>query len=598
MDRSRQRGGAGAIKWGLMLLAVVVLPAFIVWWQDAPVAAAPGALLWRNALPLGLFALLLYGLSGRPLFTALATFGIGLALFKVNAIKEVNMNQPLLPGDVVLRHQLAANLGFFARYLGHSWMLVLGMLLGVAALVAIWWIERRYRQAMIPCVACVLLSLLGLVTLFRGDGPWKAAYSEAPMPAFPLWEPIAGVRKAGVLAGLVRLTQESQVTVPKADKQKVIGFVDRHQDDIAQRANRDVPASMPDIVVVQSEAFFEPGVLKGIDFGEYVPNFHRLAQQGISGPLATPAYGGGTIRTEFETLTGYPVLAFPSVTYPYYGLVADWMPSVPQRLDHLGYTTRLFHPFKSSFWNRAEVIPQLGFEHEVYQEGFKDAAHAGYYVSDEALFDRVLASLDRHTDTPQFDMAITMENHGPWDADVGKFGAILDDMQLPTGLSEKGRLEFEHYMSHVVNGDRALGQFADKLLSRSRWTVLVFYGDHLPALPHAFRELGFDNGDPSTSQHTRYMILSNRPLDARRQALHAYDLPGLLFDTIGLPADGYLAIEAETRRLTRDQAEKKPPNVMQPVVFNAARLEVRCKARLDTEGACSHGAGGADVAVN
>jgi phosphoglycerol transferase MdoB-like AlkP superfamily enzyme len=589
MDGRMQRiGRSAATRSCLALLAVVAVPFALVWGLDPAIAKSPGVLWWRNALPVVLLALLFLALSGRALVTALLTAGVVVAVFRVNAIKQLNMNEPLLPGDVVLRSQLANNLEFFARYLGHSALPWVAAVLGLLVLIGLWRLERHGRLAFAPRLAALLVALLGLVTLFHGDGPFRTAYADGHMPSFPLWHPIEGVRRDGLMAGLVRLSQEARVTVPKADVAPVRNFVSAHAQELKARTERPLPAELPDIVVVQSEAFFEPGLLKGVEFGDYAPNFARLSGQGISGSLGTPAYGGGTIRTEFETLTGYPVQAFPAVAYPYYGLAASWMPSMPRRLHEFGYETRLLHPFKSSFWNRAQVMPLLGFRHTDYEESFKGAAHAGYYVGDKALFERVLGTLAEHTDKPQFVMAITMENHGPWGGDVGDFGKILKDRPIPQGLSDSARLELTHYLSHLVNGDRALGDFAARLLARPRWTVLLFYGDHLPSLHHAFEEVGFDDGQPGPAQHTRYVLLSNRSLPPRTLDIHAYDLPGLIFDTVGLPEDGYLAIEAEVRKVVQKAPEDEAPGYGQ-VVFNAARLAVDCRKRLTIDARCPAG---------
>jgi phosphoglycerol transferase MdoB-like AlkP superfamily enzyme len=589
MDGRMQRiGRSAATRSCLALLAVVAVPFALVWGLDPAIAKSPGVLWWRNALPVVLLALLFLALSGRALVTALLTASVVVAVFRVNAIKQLNMNEPLLPGDVVLRSQLANNLEFFARYLGHSALPWVAAVLGLLVLIGLWRLERHGRLAFAPRLAALLVALLGLVTLFHGDGPFRTAYADGHMPSFPLWHPIEGVRRDGLMAGLVRLSQEARVTVPKADVAPVRNFVSAHAQELKARTERPLPAELPDIVVVQSEAFFEPGLLKGVEFGDYAPNFARLSGQGISGSLGTPAYGGGTIRTEFETLTGYPVQAFPAVAYPYYGLAASWMPSMPRRLHEFGYETRLLHPFKSSFWNRAQVMPLLGFRHTDYEESFKGAAHAGYYVGDKALFERVLGTLAEHTDKPQFVMAITMENHGPWGGDVGDFGKILEDRPIPQGLSDSARLELTHYLSHLVNGDRALGDFAARLLARPRWTVLLFYGDHLPSLHHAFEEVGFDDGQPGPAQHTRYVLLSNRSLPPRTLDIHAYDLPGLIFDTVGLPEDGYLAIEAEVRKVVQKAPEDEAPGYGQ-VVFNAARLAVDCRKRLTIDARCPAG---------
>jgi hypothetical protein len=139
-----------------------------------------------------------------------------------------------------------------------------------------------------------------------------------------------------------------------------------------------------------------------------------------------------------------------------------------------------------------------------------------------------------------------------------------------------------------VNGDAALADFVQRLLTRPRWTVLVFYGDHLPSLNHAFDDLGFDDNGVAVREHTRYMVLSNRPLPAdlpRKLDLHAYDLPGLLFDIAGLPEDGYLAVASEIR-LDRMQEHFQHDPEYGTLQFNAAELEVSCQGKLGASDKC------------
>lgn len=571
-----------------MVVVMALASMVLVWWLDPALSAAPDhGLIWRNALPVFLFLLLLYGLCGRALLALSLGGGIVYLMFEVNTIKEVNLNEPLMPGDLVLWHQVLHNMGFFAHYTGHGLgLLFLVLLVLLAVLWAIWRLEGRWRRPhWVSRTAWVAISLPALVALFQGVGFLRGAYADESLPGFQLWDPIKSAQNVGLMAELVRMSQEMHTAMPKAEQTLVHDFAERHAADIKARMTRQPPAELPDIVVVQSEAFFDPGVMQGIDFGEFTPNFARLAATGITGSLTTPTYGGGTIRTEFETLTGYPIQAFPSVMYPYYGLVSEWMPSVPRRLEALGYSATLFHPFRGSFWNRRQAMPQLGFQHTHYLSAFAGAEHAGAYVSDRALFDYVLAHLDDAGKGPHYAMAITMENHGPWDSDPGTLANVLDGRPLPKGLSAAGLQEMTYYVSHLVNGDAALGDFAERLLARPRWTVLLFYGDHLPALPHAFADLHFDDGDSETDEHTRYMLLSNRPLAPRQLDLSAYELPALLFDTIGLPEDGFLAIESAVRRAWVQDNYQHGAEYGQ-VEFNGARLEVSCRHKLDAAGRC------------
>jgi phosphoglycerol transferase MdoB-like AlkP superfamily enzyme len=584
-------GSGGAWATCMRLMVIVLTGVVLVWLLDPALQRTfdPG-LLWRNALPVVLLSMLIYGLCGRVLLTVGLCSGITWVVFKANAIKVLNMNSPLMPSDAVLGHQVLHNMGFFAHYTGHRLiLLVIAALLFFAAIGVLWRVERHWQlPAWISRAVLTLLPLVLIFTMYSGYEPWPRIYRDEALPGFLLYDPMNSVRQVGYMATMVRLSQLPKIYIPAADKSLVARFAQSHADDLKMRMMRKVPLELPDIVVVQSEAFFDPGVLKEVDYGQFVPNFERLAATGITGSLTTPTYGGGTIRTEFETLTGYPMEAFPAVAYPYYGLAAKWMPTVPHRLESLGYSTTLFHPFEADFWNRSKIMPELGFQRSYYLKDFVGVEHEGLYVSDRGLFDFLLEHLDEGANGPKYAMAITMENHGIWDHDPGALVNDLDGKSIPKGLSPQGDEQMKYYLSHLVNGDAALGDFARSLMARPRWTILLFYGDHLPALDHAFKDLGFDNDRTAVEQHTRYMLLSNRPLDPqspRRLNLSAYQLPGLLFDTAELPEDGYLALASTIRQVWTQDHFQHAAEYGQ-LQFNAALLEVSCGHKITVTGKC------------
>lgn len=583
----KEARGAGVLA---RLLLVITASVVCVWLFDPALSAhANASLLWRNALPLTLLILLIYALCGYMLISIEIGVAGSWLLLKINAVKELNMDAPIMPGDLLLAHQVTGNIDFFAHYTGYR-----SLLLGLVAcvffiLVMLTWMFERFKQrpGWRRRLAYALLSIVMLVTLFRGDGFWAQTYGDGGLPGFDKWAPILTVRQNGLIASLVRMSQNKQLAIPVAKEDLVYKFAQSYREELLVRSENASSGVRPDIVVVQSEAFFDPGVMRKIDYGQFAPNFARLAQGGITGSLTTPTYGGGTIRTEFETLTGYPMRAFPEVEYPYFGLAESWMPTVPHRLQSLGYTTQLMHPFRSDFWNRDMVMPELGFQTSKYQPDFAHADRAGTYISDHALFDAVLSRLDERSSQPRFIMAITMENHGPWDrGDPWEPG--LRGQVIPAGLSAQGEMEMKYYISHLVNGDQALGDFTRTLLARPNWTILVFYGDHLPALPAAYRDFGFDDGKAPPQEHTRYMLLSNRPLkpeQPRREDLHSYDLPGLLFDVAGLPADGYLGMSSVIRRL-EERRSNQDTSQFEALQFSAAIMEVRCRHPLEISGDC------------
>lgn len=585
----RGRQWRHAWRFGASLLVLAMVSLALALHFDPAVRLGSG-LVWRNALPLLLCAWLVYALCGRLFLSMLVSTALIALLYKVNGIKLRNLNMPLAPDDAMLGHQVAGNIGFFAHYTGyHAISLVLVPIILIACGVLVWrWEKHRFRPNWIARAGLLLVSLVALYTLLQGYQPWRQLYATHAMASYGPWNPSNNARTKGFIATFVRMCQDRQRSVPPPNKALVTSFVSHHEDAIRQREGRPTPQDLPDIVVVQSEAFFDPGVLKHVDFGQYTSHFEQVAASGITGSLTTPTYGGGTIRTEFETITGYPMMAFPAVEYPYFGLANRHMPTVPRRLQAFGYTTTLFHPYEADFWNRSATMPALGFQRSYYEDAFKGAPRAGLFVSDHSLYEAVLNHLNTAATGPSYIMAITMENHGPWNRDAGDLTKLLKTNPLPAGLSPAGTYEMTYYVSHLLNGDQALAEFAQTLMARKRWTLLLFYGDHLPELSAAYGDLGFDNNQEAPSQHTRYMLLSNRPFDPdqRRQLdLAAYDLPGLVFDIAKLPEDGYLAL-ASTIRATAARDAVPNADAYRDVQFNAARLEVRCGHKLDDAGRC------------
>src|SRR5690348_13785658 len=95
------------------ILAIALTSAGLVWWLDPALRGSfDAALLWRNTLPVFLLIALIYGLSGRPMLAIVLGGGLVRLVFEVNAIKELNLDEPLLPGDLVLERQVLRHMGF------------------------------------------------------------------------------------------------------------------------------------------------------------------------------------------------------------------------------------------------------------------------------------------------------------------------------------------------------------------------------------------------------------------------------------------------------------------------------------------------------
>ncbi|QDH15513.1 LTA synthase family protein [Oecophyllibacter saccharovorans] len=248
-----------------------------------------------------------------------------------------------------------------------------------------------------------------------------------------------------------------------------------------------LPASLapeaPEIVlVVQCESFADPADI--VPAREGFAELARAQGQALQwGQLEVSGFGAYTMRSEYGVLVGRSEEELGFRRYdPFLTATRDRACALPRRLRHL-YGRRLFlHPHNLHFYNRIGLMPELGFTEMVSETAFTPADRNGPYVSDQALGRRLAEEINR--DGPVFCYTVTMENHGPWAA--GRAGQA------------SGRAAWHH---HAHNGARLLETLTQALAASGREALLVFFGDHRPALAP------LDPRAPQPARHTPYVML-------------------------------------------------------------------------------------------
>ena len=523
----------------------------LVGWLDPAfadeAAAVPYGAIAANALPAVMLALLLLAWTRRPVLSlALGLLPLYLLYF-ANAIKLDLLDTPVLPADFVLLGHLGDGGQLLLHYLPAAAIGVASACaLAVAALLRwepAWSRLRGWRRALLGGGVLALGA-----SLLAGATPWSRVYAAA-QDDWQEWSPAASADSGGLPATLLRYAWRTTFVLPEPDRALARHFMQEHA---APVVTAPAPSALPDIVVLQSESFFDAARLRGIEPAQVLPEYRRIAAASRHGDLWVPTYGGGTIRTEFEVLTGIAMRYFPDVQYPYFRLTATAVPSIASVLAAHGYRTIAVHPHERDFWNRAAALAHMGFAEFDGQETFGDAARVGWYIGDDALVDHVLQRLDAAAGAPAFVFAISMENHGPYEgfpnADPGEIAA----QPLPPGASGAAGERLRGYLFHLARADRALGRLADALKQRSRRTLLLFYGDHLPALPRIYEGAGFDDDGSGAQQPVPWLLFdSAQPAAAPASEVTAsFYLPALLLSAAGIEDDWFGALES-ARRLDR-----------------------------------------------
>ncbi|TAN02938.1 MAG: alkaline phosphatase family protein [Rhodanobacteraceae bacterium] len=518
-------------------------PDWVAWWS------APLRMLC-NAFPGLLLAFALFAWTRRALWSFALAFGVQALIYGANALKVKNLAIPLMPADFRMLGQLNhGGAELLSGYLPHVALLIVALLVAIA-LLGVWLriepplLARRPRRG--RSVASIVL-FAALITLIAGVPFWRGVYNPKLLGMQP-WSPLATRQHDGLIGSLLLFHLQYGAQHRKANVPAALALMAHYEPEIStqDRAPAGTDAQKPDIVVVLSESFFDPTIMNGYPPGtDLTPNLHRLEQHGTSGWLHVPTFGGGTIRTEFEVLTGLSLRYFPEVQFPYLQIHRKKIPGIVRLLAGDGYTTLAVHGNNPGFWNRTAAFKELGFDKFISIADFpkRDAVDDGKYMSDKSFTDELLRQLP-DSGPPRFVLGISIEAHGPYDASSGIDTQVRDAIPVPSGVTDpQAKLELQNYIYHMQHADQQLGRLVDTLAQRKRRTLVLFFGDHLPALVPAYLQAGFRNGQGFLTQTVPYILIDTAHMDhASRQNAAAWELPGILLQQAGIGNDPWFTL--------------------------------------------------------
>lgn len=277
----------------------------------------------------------------------------------------------------------------------------------------------------------------------------------------------------------------------------------------------------PDVIVILSEAFSDIRELDGTEFSQNpLSNYDEICARKncASGRLYTTAIGGGTVRTEFEMLTGLTVDYLTNGTSPYLYITGQ-TDSYVSNYRAQGYKTTAVHTYDGKFYMRNTAYPHLGFDEFISQTEVAqnyDTTFRRSYITDDTFMNVVIDTLEKNTDTPNFIFGITMENHQAYTKSAPD-DIVIDvknDKLTPDVLDS-----VTTYTQGVYYADRSLKKIVDYIDSREKPTVLLFFGDHLPTLGsnqaaykqagNVSSEGGYNAKDRAFLYSTPYLVYSN-----------------------------------------------------------------------------------------
>lgn len=238
----------------------------------------------------------------------------------------------------------------------------------------------------------------------------------------------------------------------------------------------------PNIIVIMSESFWDINRLENVTFSEDpLPVFNSLKNESIHGNILSHIYGGNTVVSEFECLTGFDGSFFPQDYMVYGGYMKDDFDSVVGFLNKNDYHTVAMHPFIDTNYNRNVAYERFGFDEMIFEEDFaKDTERIREYISDQAMFEKIQEMFEAHqelSDAPFFTFAITMQNHGTYtdyllnEATQVEFTA--------EGYNETTVGCMKDYFAGLRASDEALGNLISYFRQVEEETIIIYFGDHM-----------------------------------------------------------------------------------------------------------------------
>jgi|GEM_PF-1678438 len=515
----------------LAVPVVIVMTLLLATWIDPflGVLSSPLAQLINAAMGVVLACAVL-ALTGRipPALLAVGLFQATLVI--ANEVKNRVLHNDLVYADIKLIPELAKNSGLVAGFVHFSMLAWLGIILSLLLVTAllIWSFSRLRPLAWYWRSLSAVLAVCGVVAFGVVRGP-----VEVPSIGWLLPMQITGAQQAGVTGNILLGKVSSSSLKPKANSEAESRFWNDPLVAAKRSAGKTEESARPDIIIVQSESLFEPSQL--CEFAE-TPYLKTMTDDGRNqAQLQVPVFGHRTLQTEFEVLSGFPVSAAPNSLFSYYELVDRPLDGMPRQLTALGYRTIAIHPSLPSFWRRDYALPALGFDQFISGTSFFRSTDYSMYnwVSDDALVRSILAQLDS-ADEPVMVFAVSIENHGPWGT-----GRYNKSVAVPEQLDAGAQPELKDYLDRSREADQSLGMLIAALKHRKRPTILVAYGDHLPALERTYASLCFKDGEKPEAHFPPVRVWANFDLPRTLpQKLESYLLGGWLMDAAGLPTRG------------------------------------------------------------
>lgn len=358
--------------------------------------------------------------------------------------------------------------------------MVVGVLIFLILIISITIIlfKQEKNNKRIRSLSNVLLMIILMITF---PIITKYQYDKGNM-SYIRWDITASYKKNGYVFSTIESAVKYIRVKPKGYSKKAIEEIRDKVDEKEKEDNRKITGNKPNIIFIQLEAFMDPTKIKEAKFSEDpIPNFRKICDENKGYMANVPTTGGGTVRTEYEVMTGNNIDYLTPGEIPYNTILkGKYYNSIATTLKYQGYGAHAIHNFQGNFYTRNNAYEKLGFDTFTsieYMNGYEKNERG--WVKDKILTKYIKKALNS-TEGSDLVYTIAVQGHSSYPKDSLK----LYDFPIKVSgkLSDVDKNQLYYYVNQLKETDEFIGDVMDMVDNSKEDTLVVFYSDHMPAL--------------------------------------------------------------------------------------------------------------------
>ncbi|MBR6364509.1 MAG: LTA synthase family protein [Lachnospiraceae bacterium] len=203
------------------------------------------------------------------------------------------------------------------------------------------------------------------------------------------------------------------------------------------------------------------------------------------GSAGVNIFGGGTISSELEFLTGWNAKYFSNSSTITTDISDRKIHSIVEYFNRLGYDTHAIHPYYGEFYSRDKLYESLGFDHMTFDPDMKFRNTFDRYINDDSLADQIIYEFENKSADQAFIFSVSVAAHGTY---LEYSEPLNANYPYTVSIDKKSGWTDDEYkamlrqVNGVYEGSEAYAKLVRYFESQDEPVILIMFGDHCPGL--------------------------------------------------------------------------------------------------------------------